>query len=105
MANTICLGTEIKLNIHVEPIGDAHMEDYDFTVNIYTSPTKSIEVTKKEAIHIDEDNYVVCLDTSKFGVGRLKCKITAYIPDGDFEDSFRTEIAVIDTGIDVVRNV
>lgn len=105
MGNAICLGTEIKLNIHVEPIGDVHMEDYDFTVNVYTSPIKSIEVTKGEAIHIDEDNYVVCLDTSKFGAGRLKCKITAQIPDGDFSDSLRTEIAVIDTGIDIVRNV
>lgn len=29
--NNIFLGTEIKLNIHIEPIGDMRMEDYDYT--------------------------------------------------------------------------
>lgn len=105
MENRIIAGTEIKLNVHAEPIGDVHMEDYAFTVEVYTSPTKSIALRKEDLIYDDKDNYIVCLDSSKLGVGRLKCKLTAQIPDGDFNDSLRTEIAVIDTGIDIVRNV
>ena len=105
MENRIIAGTEIKLNVHAEPIGDAHMVDYNFTVEIYTSPTKSITLSKDKLIYIDEDNYVACVDSSKLGVGRLRCKLTAQIPDGDFDDNFRTEITVIDSGIDVVRNV
>lgn len=105
MENRIIAGTEIKLNVHAEPIGNAHMDDYAFTVEVYTSPTKSIALSKEELTYIDEDNYVACVDSSKLGVGRLKCKLTAQIPDGDFDDNLRTEIAVIDTGIDVVRNV
>ena len=105
MGNEICLGTEIKLNVHIKPIDGVTMDDYSFVANIYCSPSKMIAINKDEAIRIDESNYVCRIDTSNIGIGRLKCKIVAQISDGDFDDGIRTEISVIDTGIDIVRNV
>ena len=105
MANQVCLGTEIKLNVHIEPIDGVTMDGYSFVANLYCSPSKMIAINKNEAIRIDESNYVCCIDTSNIGIGRLKCKIVAQIPDGDFDDGIRTEISVIDTGIDVVKNI
>lgn len=99
------LGTELKLNVHIEPIGDITMDDYDFEVEVYCSPKRAIVARKEDTIRVDESNYIVLVDTNIVGAGALKCKVTAYIPDGDFEDSLRTEIVAIDTGINIVRSL
>lgn len=101
----IFLGTELKLNIHIEPIGEITMDDYNFEVEVYCSQKRAIVVKKQDAIRVDENNYVVRVDTNIVGSGALKCKVTAYIPDGDFEDSLRTEIVAIDTGFNIVKSL
>lgn len=97
------IGTELKLNIHIEPIGDITMDDYDFEVEVYCSPKRPIIISKANAIRVDSDNYVVLVDTNVVGAGELKCKVTAHIPDADFDDGLRTEIAAIDTGINIIK--
>lgn len=97
------IGTELKLNIHIEPIGDITMDDYDFEVEIYCSPNKSIKAIKTDMIRVDSSNYIALVDTMKVGTGGLKCKVIAKLPDADFEDGIRTEIAAIDTGISIVK--
>lgn len=101
MSNKIFLGTELKLNIHIEPIGDITMDDYDFEVEVYCSPKRPIIISKANAIRRDSDSYDILVDTNVVGTGDLKCKITAHIPDADFDDDFRTEIVAIDTGINI----
>lgn len=101
--STAFLGTELKLNIHIDPIDGVTMDDYDFTVELYCSPKRTIIIGKDDAIRTDEDNYIVCADTNLTGAGDLKCKVTAQIPDPDFEDSLRTEIVAVDTGITIVK--
>ena len=49
---------------------------------------------KADMIGVDEDNYVMTLtdaDMRIIGRGRINVLVTAYIPDADFEDGFRTE--------------
>lgn len=99
------LGTGLKLNIHIEPMGEMTMDDYNFEVEIYCSSKRAITVKKQDAIRNDENNYIVLVDTNIVGSGTLKCKVTAYIPDGDFEDHLRTEIVIIDTGINIVKSL
>lgn len=97
-------GTELKLNINIEPIDGMTMDDYDFFIEVFGQWTKeNIKIRKGEAIRIDENNYVVRLDTTKLGLGGLSCKVTAYLPDDDFEDGLRTEVVCIDTGITVAK--
>jgi hypothetical protein len=97
------IGTELILNIHIEPIGNITMDDYNFEVEVYCSPKRAIVAKKEDAIRVDESNYVVLVDTNVVGAGALKCKVTAYIPDGDFDDSLRTEVVAIETGINIVK--
>lgn len=104
MSNKIFLGTELKLNINIEPIDNTSMDDYDFTVDVYCSPQKSITITKKDAIRIDENNYIILVDTTQLGTGNIKCKVTAYIPDPDFKDQERTEVVCINTNIKIVED-
>ena len=108
MANikqTIFLGTELKLNVNIEKIGDIAMDDYDFTVSLYCSTSKAVVVPKQDAIRVDDSNYIVCADTTILGAGKLKCRVEANLPDGDFSDQLRTEVMIIDTGIEIVKTL
>lgn len=101
----VYIGTELKLNINIEPISEMHMKDYDFKVEAYCIPNKITTITKQKAIEVDEDNYIVLIDTKEVGLGNLKCKIIANIPDPDFLDSdgTRSEVTVINTDIQIVK--
>lgn len=103
--SNIILGTEIKLNIHIEPIDGLSMAEYDFKVDVFTTPSRRITITKEEAKRVDADNYLILLNTSAIGLGNLKCEVTAYIPDGDFDDALRTEIALLNTGIVISKSM
>lgn len=96
-------GTELKLNIGIEPIGGLTMDEYDFSIEVYCFQNKAIKFGKADTIRVDANNYMVLVDTSALGAGELKCKVTAQIPDGDFKDGIRTEIAYVDTNITIVR--
>lgn len=105
MESNVFLGTELKLNINIEPFAGVTMEDYDFEVEIYCSPKRTIVIPKEKAIKIDESNYVVLVDTNIVGAGDLKCKVTADVPDADFMDMIRTEVVAIDTGIKIIKAI
>lgn len=96
----IVLGTELKINVHVEPIDELHMSDYDFECAFYIYKNKKVVIKKSEMNRVDNDNYIAMIDSEKaniLGRGRLNMEITAYIPDGDFADNTRTEKADVCT--------
>lgn len=106
--NTVYLGTELKLNIHIEPIDGLSMEGYDFEVEVYCNPKKVAPASKKgtlltNLVYRDADNYIALIDTNIIGVGKMMCRVTAYIKDNDFADNLRTEVVVMDTGITIVK--
>lgn len=114
----VFLGTELKLNIHIDPIpkhpnqegeetqdGEWNMADYDFEIEVFCTPKKSVTITKEDAIEIDKNNYVILVDTNEIGVGTLKVKVIAHIPDGHFIDQARTEVSVEDTGIEIIKTI
>lgn len=103
--NKIVLGTELKLNIYIPPLGDLTALNYDFQVHFYCNPRKVKSFEKKDLVVIDDNNYIACLDSTEVGVGKLKCNMIAYIPDEDFDDGLRTEIVEITTGYDIVKNI
>ncbi len=97
------IGTEFKINIHVEPIGGYHMDDYDFSCRFYVYSNRVIRLEKKDMIRIDADNYVACVDSQKLGTGQLYCEVTANIPDCDSPDGLRQEVEKVRTGIEIRR--
>ena len=101
MKTTTFLGTELKLNIHIDPIGNMTMDDYDFSVSLYCSTRKIISFNKSELKRVDSNNYIVTFDTKEIGLGELKCNIVAHIPDSDFVDGVRTEIVKTCTGLEI----
>lgn len=101
--NECVLGTQVKLNIHIEPLGNLHMEDYTFECKFYVFPKRFVIINKSEMAKIDADNYVVIVDTTDLGTGPLHMSLTANLPDDDFPEIFRKEIACVDTGINIVN--
>lgn len=103
MENVIYKGTELKLNINIEPIGGISMDEYDFTCEFYCSMMDSIVISKSDMHREDANNYVALLNSDRVSTGSLKCKITAYIPDADFDDGLRTEVQLLNTGITIKK--
>lgn len=97
------IGTQLKVNIHIERLGEYKMSDIDFDCLFYIFPNRSILIYKKDMIKADDDNYVACIDSSKIGQGAVMVKVTAYIPDADFEGGFRKEVETVYTGITISR--
>lgn len=99
------LGTELKINVHVEPIDGLHMSDYEFECAFYVYTNKKIVISKSEMKKVDNDNYIAFIDSANaliVGRGTINMEITAYIPDNDFNDRIRTEKAVVCTGVVIV---
>lgn len=119
--DVVFLGTELKLKVDIEPIETdtkpLTMDDYDFTIEVYCNRKDILTASKKgnpseedfEVINIVRTpvsgNYLVLVDTNIIGTGTIKCKITAEIPDIDFKDKYRTEVIILDTGIEVIKNL
>ena len=97
----IILGTELKINVAAEPINGFHMDDYDFTCTFFTSKNNKLVLSKTQMKRVDNDNYIAMIDTSQIGVGALRLRFEADIPDDDFEDHFRKEISLIDLKIQI----
>ena len=110
----VIIGTELKLNINVEPIDGKSMADYDFDI-ILRGGKQSITLSKKGEVlsaglkQVDGNNYIVAFDTQDLGLGRIICRVIAHIDDGDFDfqnhDNKRTEITEVNTGIEVVKSL
>lgn len=98
-----CVGSEIKINVNVEPHGVYHLADYDFKCRFYTTANNKVEVNKSEMIKFDNDNYIACIDTTKLGNGEVMLLFEAHLPDKDFADGYRTEIARLSTGVTIQR--
>lgn len=96
------LGSEFKLNIHVEPLDGLHMSDYDFECELYVYTNKVVKVPKSKMKKVDEDNYLLMLTSEigrNIGRGNVKLRFIAYIPDNDFDDGTRMEIEELCTPI------
>lgn len=101
--NECVIGTQLKLNIHIDSLGELHMADYDFECKFYIFPKKFIVVKKADMVKVDADNYLAMVDTTDLGIGKLHMMVTAEIPDSDFGDGTRREIACVNTGIEIVN--
>lgn len=108
----VILGSEIKISITLDVIDGYDMDYYDFNITLYTACRNNIVTAQKigkypncELINLvrkEANTYVVLVDTKLLGVGRIYGSIDAKIPDEDFADGFRNEVAKFLSDIVVV---
>lgn len=95
-------GTTLKINVSIDDIAGYTMDDYDFVAEFYCLPNRKLRLEKSALIRTDENNYSAVVDTKNLGVGAIKCKIIALIPDADCDGGVRTEVCVMDTQLTIV---
>lgn len=93
------LGTQLKINVNVEPIGSIHLSNCQFKCTFFINPKKTIELEKSSMIKVDDDNYIALIDSSLLGTGTIRMTIEVDIPDTDFPSGLRKEIDTVCTGI------
>lgn len=97
------IGTELKINVHLNRLDGYKMSDIDFACDFYVYTNRRITVKKDAMVKVDDDNYVACVDSTKLGIGKVMCRVTAYIPDADFEDGLRKEVETVETNVTITR--
>lgn len=100
----VFLGTEVKLNLTIDPIGENHMSEYDWEVTAWTNSRKHQNITSKDAYFYPgkPDSAIIEIDTAKLGIGQIKLKVTAKIPDVQSSGGCRTEVVILNTNIIIV---
>ncbi len=101
--NIIPFGAKFKLNVNLPSIGGKSMDDYDFVIEAFVHPCRRQIIPKTEAIREDANNYIIRADTKVLGVGKVTLRVTAQIPDRDFENGFRPDICYIKTNYTIVK--
>lgn len=98
----IPIGTEFKLNVHMDPVDGKHLgdDDVDFTCSFYAK--EEVILKKSQMIEVDENNYVAPLNSEALGLGTIGFILEVDIPDDDFPDSLRHEVVPIETKYKIV---
>lgn len=106
MREPLYLGGVYPYTLSLSRLGALKMKDYDFTICYYCNPQRVVAVKKANAVKVDDDTYLVHVDTRLTGIGQLRFAVEAIIPDTDYADIKRPEIIDnIDSGADVIRSV
>ena len=106
MATSIIKGSDFKLNLNIDKIEGKGMHDYDFYVELYTSNSKPYILKKEDLISLIDDkgeNVILPIESSKLGTGKLTVRVIVTLDDADFLNDKRTEIIVINTGIEIKK--
>lgn len=96
------VGTKFKLNVTMEPVdGKYHLSNVDWEAEVYTKIGRSQIINKDNARRVDDDNYIIVVDSAIGGAGLYYLTLTAYIPDSDCEGGLRKEVATVSTMVKI----
>lgn len=111
MSNTeqYYVGTELKFLLDIDVAGlskeEESLMDFDIELRCNGKKYQCKETTRDaegnitqlgDVVFDEEGNTYLKVDTAKFGPGLLQMVLYAHVPDTDFEDNIRTEVAVVD---------
>lgn len=105
--NNSVIGTRFKVNINAAPIDGYHLGDIDWEVIVFVEGAYnrcgngSKVIKKEECVYVDEDNYIIPIDTATLGAGTYYVTLKALYPDNDFKDGIRVEKMTISTGVTI----
>ena len=88
-----------EINIHLYPIDGYTMDEYDFTCEIFCTSLRKKTLRKRDMRRVDESNYVAKLNTAEIGVGAVKIRVLARIPNVNYDDGYRDVVTYLDPKI------
>ena len=93
MTDKYYIGTDLKFLLQAECEGYSMSDGFEIEL---LSGGKMYKCTQDDVCQDEEGNWYLMIDSSMFGAGDLKMIFKAKVPDMDFSDNERTEIAVVD---------
>lgn len=95
-------GTKFKINLNMTPIDGYHLGNTEWEVMVFVGDGhKSVTLKKDACKMVDEDNYLVPVDSAILGAGTYYITLTVCIPDADFKDGIRIERRTGSTGVTI----
>lgn len=102
----VFLGADFSVAINAEPLSGLTMDEYDFEVEVWSSTrARSVKFKKSQLTRDSENSYVASLNSADVGLGPVKVRMIAQIPDGKFDDGTRTDIDEFMTNIVIVNKL
>lgn len=98
MDKLIPAGQLQDMTVNMEPIGKYHLADIDWRVEYFASLGSSI-IKKTEATKVDENTYIVTVDTGATGTGELRGILYPLVPA---ERGYKELLLPFSTGEEVV---
>ena len=104
-AQTVTLGSDVKIEFTAELPDDLTLSDVDFSGKVLNADMKdeSVDFNKADCIELEGgENYVVMVDSDDLGIGTLMLKLTVMIPDTDYQSGTRKQVVNINPHIKIV---
>ena len=86
------IGTDLKFLLQVECEGYSLGDGFSIELRC---GGKTYQCTDNDVTVDADGNYYLLVDSTKFNPGVMQMIFKAEVPDADFDDDYRTEIAVI----------
>lgn len=103
MIENVIIGTDKKLLVSINPVGNMNILQNNITVEYFCSESAVVTIKGEDLKYSNDDSaYIVPIYTSRVGCGKLKCRVTVKLPDDAFENGTRSEIYEFVTGINIV---
>ena len=99
--SVVYTSSDEELNISLYPIDGYNMDEYDFVCEIFCSPLRKQIVHKKDMERIDASNYRVWMKTSVIGVGNVKVRVLAKIPNAKCDDGYRDVVTYLNPMVEI----
>lgn len=94
--------TRFKVNVNMTPIEGYSLSKVNWEAKVFTeNGLRWVTVPKEEAIMVDDDNYLIPIDSAVLGAGKYYITLRAEIPDSDFADGIRIEKRTGFTGVTI----
>ena len=90
MEDSAFVGTMLKYAVNITADGFDIAED-GFEIDLSTGK-KNLHFDKADLPFDVNNQYYLCFDSEKLGPGLVVAKVTAHVPDSDFEGGVRDEV-------------
>lgn len=94
MLDNFYIGTDLKFQFSITANG-FNMDSDDYVITLHCGG-KTVTVPKSDIVIGSNNTHFLLVDTTQFPSGMLRMAVTAQVPDGDFGDGMRAEVAAID---------
>ena len=78
-----------KIRFKVEPIDGVHLAQCDFTLSLFVTINKKIEIGKSKCVKVDNDTYTVTFNTKDIGRGTVRMSLNIRVLNEDYEDKIK----------------